>query len=95
MSRKLSIMKAAGSLIGSGWESGSECVEAGGLGAGLFIFNFKEGNDVDHEEETIQLPQGKGSVGRWGVQGGRGGVEKVAFCSSSLFNPPARTTVLQ
>lgn len=54
MLRKLSIMKAAGSLIGSGRESGSQRVEAGGSGPGLFVLNFEEGNEVDHEEETTR-----------------------------------------
>lgn len=73
MSRKLSIMKAAGCLIGSGRQSGSQRVEDGGLGRGLFILNFEEGNEVDHKEETTQgdYPQGRGngSGGWWGPCG--------------------------
>lgn len=57
--------QAAGSLIGSGGESGSQRVDAAGWGAGLFILNFEEGNEVDHEEETTLLPHGK--VGGCGV----------------------------
>lgn len=92
ISRKLSIMKAAGSLIGSGRESGSQGVEAGGLGAALFILNFEERMKWITRRKRLHYPKGrrKGSAGRWGVQEGDGGVpvEKVAFCSSSLFNQP-------
>lgn len=80
MLRKLSIMKVAGSLIGSWWESGSQRVEAGGSGVGVLILNFEEGNEVDHEEGL------RGAVGSSsGVWEGGGHHPQLITLYSTIF----------
>lgn len=58
--------QAAAGLLGSAEESGSQRVACCGAGSGLV--HFEEGNEVDHEVETTQLPQGRWG---WGAVGSR------------------------